>query len=58
MINHEYHHPGFALIASSIRAMLPEARANGVPFQAVNLLHRAIAAIEQADSVMRDASDA
>jgi hypothetical protein len=56
-MTHEYTSPTPALAAQAVAQCLPEARVEGIPFEAVNLLHRAIAAIEQADSAIRDAGD-
>lgn len=56
-MTHEYHNPTLALAAQAVAQCLPEARAEGIPFEAVNLLHRAIAAIEQADIVIADATE-
>jgi hypothetical protein len=56
-MTHEYTSPTLALAAQAVAQCMPEARADGIPFEAVNMLHRAIAAIEQADTVIKDAED-
>lgn len=57
MTAHTFTHTGLAAIADSIRAVTPEARAEHIPFAALNHLHAAIAQIEQADSIIADATE-
>jgi hypothetical protein len=56
-MTHEYTSPTLTLASHAVAQCLPAARADGIPFEAVNMLHRAIAAIEQADSAIREAGD-
>ena len=56
-MTHTFHSPAMEAAHKAVTAALDEARAPGVPFTAVNALHRALVAIEAADTDLRDAQN-
>ena len=56
-MTHTFHSPTMQAAHDAVTAALDEARAPGVPFSAINALHRALVAIESADTDLREAEN-
>ena len=56
-MQHVWHSATMEAAHKAVTAALDEARAPRVPFSALNALHRALVAIESADTDLREAQD-
>ena len=56
-MKYRYHSAEIEAAAKAVQAAMTVTRAEGIPFAATNAMHRALAALECADTEVREAQD-